>query len=539
MLLHECIGRPVTTRTRLGQSFVFPSLPARDRLIAISLPLLLLAACTSPAEKAAEEAALAQTLFDAGNLPLARAAVSRALSHGGDSADILLLDARIKMRMQDWGPAYEAYRTVLVFQPNNLEALSVVARLGLTSGEKEVARDALDRGLKLAPGDPELLLTAGVMSLGEEDYADALRRADRILAASPGDPRGLALRARALTLTGRGGEALGLLRAQIAETGNDPTIASALLEVARAQGDVPTMLEQFALLVAANPDSSELVLDEINVRYKSGDAAGARFAARDFIARFGAEGETMARLLTLWEEYDPAPLAPDQIATLAAGGAIEARLAAARFHLDRGKLGEAQALLAGSDDPRAAGLLARVRLRQGDAGGVAAARRIAEKDQTNCEALTAIAEHELAKGRVDAAVIPAQVVATQCRDRIDGYVILADAYARAKRPAAVERVSRDGIDAHPLDPRLTRRFAEWLVARGRAASAVAAARRLTTVTPSRESSWRVLASVCQRANNSVCAGDAARGLARARTTYQLDPLPGVRRPDPLFGRTWR
>lgn len=507
--------------------------------VAISLPLLLLAGCTSAAEKAAKEAALAQTLYNAGNLPLARAAAGRALMHGGDSPELLLLDARIKMQMQDYGAAFEAYRTVLVFQPDNAEALGVVAQIGSMSGEEDVAREAIKKGLALDPQNADLLLTAGVMALGEEDHAEALRLADRILANAAGDPRGLALKARALTLTGRGGEALALLREQIARTGNDSMIAGALLEVARAQGDVPTMLEQFTLLTASAPDSSELVLDEINVRYKAGDAEGARAVARDFIARFGSQSDAMARLLTLWEEYDPTPLTPQDIAALAGNGAIEARLAAARFHVDRGKLAAARALVAGSNDPRALGLVARIQRRQGDARGIAAARRILAEDETNCEALTALAEHHLAGGRIDAAVVPAQVAATQCRDRIDGYVILADAYQRANRPAAVERVSRDGIEAHPLDPRLTRRFAEWLAARGRASSAVAAARRLTIVAPSRESSWRILADTCRRADNSVCAGDAARGLARARTMFQLDPLPGVRRPDPLFGRTWR
>lgn len=526
-------------RIKRGQSFVWRLLPARDRLLAFSLPLLLLGACASPADKAAKEAALAQTLLDAGNLPLARAAIGRALSHGGDDVKILRLDAQIKVRMSDLRGAYDAYRTVLVFAPDDMEALTTVAQLAAMLGDEAIARDAIRRVLAIEPNHPEMLLTAGVMALRDDKFAEAMRLADQIIATAPADPRGLALKARALTQTGRGAEALKMLRDQIAVSGNNSMVAGAMLETARAQGDVPTMLEQFPLLIESVPQSSELVLDEINIRYKSGDRDGARFAARDFIAKFGAQAEAMARLLDLWEEYDRDPVPPEDLAALASGGAIEARLAVARFYIDRGNLAIAQALVADSPDPRAAGLRARIQIRRGDPAGVQAAGRVIGTDNTNCEALTAMSEYNVSQNKIDAAVIAAQVVATQCRDRIDGYVILADAYQRANRVPAVERVSREGIDAHPLDPRLTARFADWLLKRGRSDSAVAAARRLVTIAPSRESGWRVFASVCQRANNSVCAGDAARGLARAKTVYQLDPLPGVRAPDPLFGRTWR
>lgn len=539
MLLDERLRRPDIMRIPSGQSFVSNLLPGRDRLVAFSLPLLLLAACASPAEKAAEQAAIAQRLFDAGNYTAARTYIGKALSYGGDNAEILLLDARIKARLSDLRGAYDAYRTVLVFQPDNLEALSSVAQIGAMMGEKDVVRDAIRRGLAIDPSNSELLLTAGVVELQDSDFPAAMRLADRILSANPGDPRGLALKARALTQTGRGGEALELLRAQIAQTGNNSMIAGALLETARAEGQPAIMIEQFPVLIEAMPQSVDLALDEINVRYKVGDREGARYAARDFIAKFGAQADAMARLLDMWEEYDPTPLGADDLAQIAASGAIEARLAVARFYFDRGDLAAAQALVADSPDLRAAGLGARIQIRRGEPGGLQAAGRVISTDDTNCEALTAMAEWNLGQGKIDAAVIPAQVVATQCRDRIDGFLILMDAYQRANRAPAVERVSRDGISAHPLDARLTSRFADWLLKRGRGEAAVAAARRLTTVAPSRESSWRVLASVCQRAGNSVCAGDAARGLARAKTIYQIDPLPGVRPPDPLFGRTWR
>lgn len=507
--------------------------------MAVSLPLVLLAACESSAAKAEKEAALAQLMLDQGNLSIAQAAIGRALALGGNSADILLLDARIKVRADDLRGAFDAYRTVLVFQPDNREALTVVAQTGAILGQKDAARDAIGKMIASEPDNPEALMTLGVLALQDDNFTEALRHAERLLLSSPGDPRGLALKARALSQMDRGDEALALLRAQIERTGNNSTMASALLEVARNRGDAATMLEQFPLLIQAYPRSTDLPLDEINTRYKTGDNTGARAAARDFIVRFGANSTAMARLVSLWEEYDSQPLSAPDLAALATNGAIEARLAASRFYFDRRNPAAAEALVASSPDARARGLRTRIQIRRGDERAVPSARAIVEADKTNCEALSAMAEWHLARGRSDAAVIPAQVVATQCRDRIDGFVILANAYQRANRPPAVERAWRDGIDAHPQNPQLARLFGQWMLSRGRSESAIATARRLTTVAPARESSWRVLAALCQRARDTVCAGDAARGLARAKTNYQLDPLPGVRPPDPLFGRTWR
>ena len=86
---------------------------------------------------------------------------------------------------------------------------------------------------------------------------------------------------------------------------------------------------------------------------------------------------------------------------------------------------------------------------------------------------------------------------------------------------------------------MTRQFTDWLLAQGRGQSAIAAVRRLAKLAPSRVSTWELYASVCQRAKDGDCRADAQAGLARAKRSYVLDPLPGVRRGDTLFGRTWR
>lgn len=539
LTLDISMRRAITMAMQHGQLFV-GRLPIRDTLLAICFPLFLgLGACSSSLEKANKEAAIAQQLLDQGDLPAARKAIARAMQHSDDQLPILLLDARIKYRMQDFRAAFDAYRVVLALDPNNLEALVATAQLALALGDKDTARDMIRRGLAIEPGQPEILLTRGVLELDAKKYDQAITTGEEILKSNPADPRGIVLKARGMFLQGEKAQALQLLRDTITRSGNNSLLSSALLEVARAEGDVPVMLEQFAFLSSQNQDSVDLALDEINVRYKSGDVAGARTVSLDFLRRFGSDAGASARLVDMWGEYDKRPLTDSDIASLASDIGLEGRLAVARYYVDHSDLASAGRLVAGSTDARAAGMRARIGVLQGQASAAAAAKAIIDKDTTNCEALTALAEWDLAQGKSNAAVSPAQLAATNCRDRIDGYLLLAKAYEMARRPAGVERVFREGIEAHPLDPQLTAAFTDWLLSTGRDDAAVSAASRLSKVAPARESTWRVYRSVCERAGDKICAAQAAKGLETAKTNYSLDPLPGTRQANPLIGRTWR
>lgn len=529
----------LNTLATLGKTFVMKGLPWRDMRGAIPFAAaLLLMSCTNPVEEAQREAALAQQLFNAGDLPGARAAIGRAMAHRDDQLDIVLLDARIKMQMQDLAAALEGYKTVLVFDPNNQEALTAVTQISVMYDDKKTAREMIPRALALNPNNGEVLLSKGVLELEDKNYTAAIATADQLLT-NPTDARGTVLKSRALFLSGDRPASYALLRKAIEEFGNNQLVAAALLENARAEGDVPAMLEQFVFLGSAEVNSADLALDEINVRYKSGDIQGARGRSVDFLSRFGGDGKQVRRLVDLWEEYDPEPLAPGDLQDLAQNGSVEARLAVVRFFIDRGDLETGVPLLANIPDPRVFGMMARLQVKRGEQTGLVAARRILEGDESNCEALTAVAEWELAHGSYEQAVIPAQVVATQCRDRTDGYDILAAAYQKAQRPRAVERAFREATEAHPQDVGIARDFANWLLANGRERAATALTRRLTVMAPARISSWKLRIDVCRRAGDKFCQSEAEKGLAAARKTFALDPMPGIKRTDTLFGRSWQ
>ena len=382
----------LNTRWRIGQTDVKTTISLRDRLLVAACAGLLVIGCSSNLDRAQREADIARSQIEAGDIAAARASIGRALSYRDDRIDILLLDAQIKARSQEFRAAFDAYRTVLAFDGNNLEALSAVAELGVRSNERDIARDAIRRALALDPGKPEVLLSQGILLIEEKKYDQAIATADRLLAAHPDDPRGIVLRSRAMFLTGRSAQSMAELTEAAETRGNNQWIAAALLENARAVGDVPLMLEQFALLGEANPDSVDLALDEINTLYKSGRRANARERAAAFIDRFGDDSEAMAALVDLWSEYDSAPLGVDEVHSLAMSAHAAARMAAARFYLDHDEQANARTLVEHAPDGRYMGLIARLHVRRGAIVGSELARKILAKDTTNCDALSAMTE---------------------------------------------------------------------------------------------------------------------------------------------------
>jgi len=525
----------------LSQFFV--GRPARRQAFGwgclVSALALMTAGCGDNTAAAYQEAQTAEALMNQGDIAGARLAMAKALALRDDQVDILLLDARIKSRAGDVRGAYDAYRTVLAIDPRQPEALLAVAQLGMAVGDTRQSREAVETILTMIPGQPDALLIKGINALDRKDYAEATKVADQLLANDAGDRGGIVLKARVLALTGHRPEALAMLRKAAETIGNDEMIATALLENARDAGDVPIMLEQFSLLRQARPQSIDLAIDEANVRYKSGDMAGARTMGEDILGRFGESDTAMQRLGALWREYDPDPLRPEARAQLAQGGALNARIRAAQHYLEQGKPDVAQALLGDARDALAMGLRARIAVVTDQPGSITAAAGIIGQDQTNCDALIAAAEWNLRNGKPVAAVEPAQRAASECRDSSDGYLLLARAYGEQDRAAGAVRVYREGLAAHPDDYALSAAYTRWLLNAGRKDAAEVIADRLTNRAPHRPSSWRLLAQTCEAAKDNGCLATAREGLEKAKKDFSIDLPSGQRYTNPLFGQQWR
>lgn len=504
-------------------------------LIAIGM---LAAGCTDNTARAFQEGQTAQNLLDAGNLPAARNAIARALALRGDQVDLLLLEGRIRYRMQDYGGAFDSYNMALALDPNNTEALQAVSQIGASTGHERESTAATEQILALDPNNVAALLVRGVRQLNRRDYAGVNATGDRMLAIDPQSEPGLVLKARGLSLLGQGAAATALLSDGLKRRGPTQMVVTALLENARDQHDAELMINQFRLLGDLVPRNADLTIDETNVQYKRGNLNAARARGWALLAENGTKEAAMQRLSDLWTEYDKAPLTPQQLARLSAQGAAPARLMAARFYLANGDAKTAAGLVGSLGGDDAAGVRARIAYVTSNGNDVAAAEQVLTRDETNCDALGVRAAAAVRRGRPADGVVAAQVMATECPDS-DGYDLLAQAYRAQDQKAGVRRAYLEWIRIRPLAAQPVARYVTWLIANGEPDEAIGVARRLTQRAPAKPSSWQLLKAVCTRASQAVCVAEANAGAAEAARNFAIDLPPGERRVNPLLGNSWQ
>ena len=514
-----------------------PSRSGRVLLAALVLAAFT-AGCRDNMSRAYGEAARAQALLDAGDLGGARQSMMRALAWRDDQIDLLLLDARIKYKMNDVGAAFNAYNVALAIDPNNPEALQAVSQLGLATGAQKDSADATDRILTADPTNAQALMIKGLIALNKRDFVGTRAIADQLLKLDPQSEPGLVLKARALTLAGDQKGALALLSAGLKRTGPTQMTVTALLETARDEQDPALMLQQFAVLRGLVPKNLDLALDEANVLYKIGRVGEARDRGWALLTDNGADARGVQRLVDLWSEYDGAPLGPGRLGRLASGGAAPARLAVARFYLARGDARTAGALAAGLPGDEGAGLRARVAYAAGAPDAAAAAEALLTGDKGNCDALAVRAAVAMRQGQPARAVVAAQSIGAECPDR-DGYDLLARAYQAKGDAVGARRAFLEGARNRPLATEPVARYVAWLFARNDVDGAINNARSLTERAPAKISAWRLLHDTCARAHDAVCLGEATAGAAQARRNFAIDLPPGERRPSPLLGNSWR
>jgi tetratricopeptide (TPR) repeat protein len=507
--------------------------------LAVALALAGIAAgCGDRQAQAYAEAQQAQALLDAGDLPGARAAMQRALRLRDDELDLILLDGRIKYQMNDIQAAFSAFSLALAIDPANPEALMAVSQLGMNLGAERESATATDQILIMDPNNAQALTIKGLQRLSKRDYPGTLAISDRLLAADPRSEAGLVLKARALSFMNRQKEALTLLREATERGGPSRLITTALLENARDQGDGALMLQQFQALRQLVPKNVDLTIDEANVQYKLGRRDAARERGWALIVENGGDVRAMQRLADLWAEYDAAPLTPEQLEELAAKGAPRARLAVARAYLGRGDTTTAKALVGSMIGAEPTGLRIRIGYAAGEPGAERAAEVALKDDTSNCDALAVRALDAIKRGKPNDAVTAAQQITAECPDG-EGFDLLARAYRARNNDVGARRAFLEGARARPLATEPVARYVAWLTGRGELDDAVNNARGLAQRAPAKLSAWALLRSTCARANDSICATEAAAGEAAARRTFAIDLPPGERRPSPLLGNTWR
>jgi tetratricopeptide (TPR) repeat protein len=500
------------------------------------LTFAVLTACSGSAADAAAAGAVAEQHLSEGNLTAAREAINEAIAERDDIPELHLIRGRIEVASGAINAAYKAYSDALALDPANSEALQAVSQLGLRTGDLRGSLEATERILALAPEQPDALLTRGVHSLIRRQLDEAISYADRILSAQPAHENASILKARALFMKGEPEAALDVMDARADGGNRSAGVLLTRLEIFRELRRSVDMEREFELLRQVRPDDQALRLDEANFRFKLEH----RQIAHDLITRLLTQENTSPllrdRAIRVWQEYGVHDLPSSNVEIIRSASPSPSKQAFARFLIEEGKLPQANAILrALSDDDRrslSARLLAKL-------GKYEEALRVADsvlaRDETECDALIARSEAQVALGRSHPALRWAQRAASECPTYAASWIAAVKGYEALGRLSGVERIYSQALSSNRQNLQLTRGYAEWLLKNGRGREAVAIARRLTREAPALVSGWKYYMSLCARAEEN-CEADAARGLADARTRFGIDLEPGTLPPNGLFGR---
>ena len=142
--------------------------------------LVLASACSSPQEKAEQEAASANALAAAGNFEAARQAILKAVAARDDQPEQWLLLGRMDLETGRPADALLAYSRVLELDATNIEALQLVAELSFQFGDMREASSAADRVLALDPNATRAILVKGLVALSRKDVPGATAAAESI-----------------------------------------------------------------------------------------------------------------------------------------------------------------------------------------------------------------------------------------------------------------------------------------------------------------------------------------------------------------------
>jgi cellulose synthase operon protein C len=446
--------------------------PAFQRLSVLPLALFALA-CASPSQEAASAGAAAAQALQAGQLQQAKLAALEAIGHKDDVADYWLLLGRISLELGELGSAYNAYLRASELDRGNAEALLGLARMSLAGGKFDDAWRYADQFLLVEPDNPNAALIKGYVSLGKKAYADALERAEAVLARRPADEPALILKVRALAETTDRAEAIALLSAAVADSGPSRMKLETLIELHEAGSDWQQAKQVYAKLVEIVPD------EEVHLEH-------ARFLFRHGFAREGVEIVAPRLGTPASLEYARAVgagegrgLSGADLERLASGASEQARLALSSLALDFGHSPSAERIVAplsrgsmSSVNATAYALLAAARYGQGDR---AFAEKLVEQvlthDATNPRALQVRVQAALDRGDLAEALRRAQLLVRDYPKDLGHRFLLARAYERQQEIVLAGLVYRQAYRDFPGDPLARTRYVQHLTRTGQSASA--------------------------------------------------------------------
>ena len=174
--------------------------------------------------------------------------------------ELLILRARAQSSLGDLPAAEDSFGKVLLREPGNVTALVGLGAVALRSNQPEEAQWLLDRAMKLAPEDPDVIALRGDLLYELRQYAEAEEAYRKVADLRPDDPRYLLPLARAQVAAGKTDEAIALLDRFLAVAPRHPGANYLRALAAYRSEDYAATLRHIDLVLAGIPDDLQSLL---------------------------------------------------------------------------------------------------------------------------------------------------------------------------------------------------------------------------------------------------------------------------------------
>ncbi|WP_375427123.1 tetratricopeptide repeat protein [uncultured Sphingomonas sp.] len=442
--------------------------------------LLLASACTSPDEKAGTAAAMAADALQQGRIATARERIGVALAARDDVGEYWLLSAHIAMAEQNYGGAFDAYESVLLFDRGNLEALTRLCQIALSADQPQRAERYADQLATLRPGDKAALTVKAALALSRSDEKTAARLLDQVLAADPSDALALIVKSRLLVLNDDYVGAARAAEASLAAPGDPAGRLNVLKGIYLEARNGPAYARTITRLARAYPESTSAQLEYAAGLYDAGDAAsGFAVSRRVLLLRPGDVGVASA-VLNLWIAQGTAAMPANAVVASAADGPLETKATYAQYANATGRPASAIGILgeiaarAPADTATANAKAARAHARMLLGAEQAAAAEVAEVLVADADHPRALVVRALLRAKAAnrrGAIEDLRHALTGDPANASARLTLSELQSEEGDDILAAATLREGLRDRGADPRLATRLARSLRAQGQASAA--------------------------------------------------------------------
>jgi len=443
---------------------------------------MLVTACTSRDDKAATAAAIAANALQQGQIALARVQINRAIAARDDISDYWLLSAHIALAEQDYGTAFTAYESVVLFDRSNAEALTRLCQIALSANQPQRAERYAATLATLHPGDAAALTVQAANALQRGDRPVAQRLVDQVLASDPGNPLTLIVKSRLLLAAGDQAGAAQAAEASLAAPGDPGGRLMVLKDIYTKSHDIAGYRRTIARQARAYPQAAAAQLDYAQSLYDSGDAVGGLAIARRILTLRPDDVGAANAVAYLWIAQGRAAMPVASIVANAADAAAEAKATYAQYAIAIGRPDLALTLLGdeaatapattANADIKAARGYARALLGDIDPARAEIAA-VLSVDEDHPRALVARAALRAKAGDRRGAIEDLRHALVGDANNASARLALADLQLADGDGVLAAATLQEGLRDPGADPRLATRLAVLLRSQGRPADAVA------------------------------------------------------------------